>query len=73
MLDSGAADSATRVKAFYRRSLAQEDDDKKEADLKAALDLDPKNAAAKRDLAALRAKGAAFREEQKKKYSKMFG
>jgi hypothetical protein len=64
--------SAQMVKAYYRRSQAATDDEERERDLKDALKLDPKNAAAKRDLDAIKAKYAAQRESQRKAYAKMF-
>ena len=63
---------AQMVKAYYRRSQATTDDEAREQDLRDALKLDPKNAACRRDLDALKKKYAAQKEAQRKAYSKMF-
>jgi peptidyl-prolyl isomerase D len=73
VVDMEGVDAALKAKALFRRAQARNDDDDKEADFKAALKLNPTNAAIKKELQKLKDKYAAKREAEKKAYSKMFG
>lgn len=72
VLDLGDIESGLKEKAYYRRSVAQADDDEKKADLKSVLQINPSNASAKRDLAALKVKYEKQVAAERKAYSKMF-
>lgn len=72
VLAIGGIDQSLQEKAYYRRSVAQPDDDDKKADLKAVLRLNPGNASAKRDLAAIKARYDQQVASQRKAMQKMF-
>eukprot|EP00053_Salpingoeca_punica_P009682 m.87086 g.87086 ORF g.87086 m.87086 type:complete len:368 (-) comp15122_c0_seq2:427-1530(-) len=72
VLNFSSADPASKVKALFRRSQAQTDDDARKADLQAALTLEPGNADVLRALQQIKDKERAINEQQKKAFSKMF-
>eukprot|EP00041_Stephanoeca_diplocostata_P005974 m.72466 g.72466 ORF g.72466 m.72466 type:complete len:358 (-) comp16100_c0_seq3:183-1256(-) len=73
VIASSSIETATRVKALYRRSQAHRDEEDTVKDLQEVVRLDPKNAAAKRDLLRIKEKNKKAVEEERKKYGKMFG
>ena len=74
-LDSLELNAADRAKALYRRALALgalKDDDGAEADLVAAHELVPDDAAVAAELERVRARKREKREKEKKAFKKLF-
>jgi len=68
-----AEDEPSKVKALYRRSLAQGDDNLKVRDLEKALAIDAGNKAVASELKRIKEKDAKRTKAERKAYSKMFG
>lgn len=68
-----STDNAMKSKAYYRRAMAQSDDDDRMSDLKEALRCQPNNNSAKKELQKVKDRTAAARSVEQAKYSKMFG